>query len=407
MEGTEIKIAFSYDIQLSPSEREAVEEMSRRISKDLPRKIHDEAFMYYRFLKAREFDVDGAEKMLRQTLQWRKDGNVDQILTDYKVPEVLQNHLKNFLFGYDKEGCPVYYMPIGKKDVRGLHMSARFYDLEKSFVHLSEETAKILGQQRKKLNKYLKGVVHIYDMEGLTFGNATCKKGIETSIKILKIHQDNYPEGLKALYIINASSLFTLPFNILKSFLNSRMLSKIHVYGSEGWKEVLLELMDADQLPVFLGGTRTDPDGNPLGKTFMNQGGKISEKYYIQKSINSLEKSPGVKRITLPRASFNEVIVEIKEAGSIIEWEFETKTRDIGFGLFYKDMVGEEEKMIELVELQRLETEDFSEVGMYKCDKNGEYIILFDNSYSWIRSKEVFYRINVVKPSDHEKNLKN
>ncbi|GBN39923.1 hypothetical protein AVEN_141255-1 [Araneus ventricosus] len=104
----------------------------------------------------------------------------------------------------------------------------------------------------------------------------------------------------------------------------------------------------------------------------MNQGGKVSEKYYMHKSVNSLEKSPGVKKITLPRASFNEVTVEIEEAGSIIEWEFETKTRDIGFGLFYKNMDGEEEKMTELVELQRLETEDFSEVGMYKCDKSGE-----------------------------------
>ncbi|GBO03688.1 hypothetical protein AVEN_208688-1 [Araneus ventricosus] len=54
------------DLQLTPSEREAVEEMSRRVSKDLPRKLYDEAFMYYRFLKARDMDVDAAEQMLRQ-----------------------------------------------------------------------------------------------------------------------------------------------------------------------------------------------------------------------------------------------------------------------------------------------------------------------------------------------------
>ncbi|CAL1296152.1 unnamed protein product [Larinioides sclopetarius] len=400
-------MTVSQELQLTPTEREAVEEISRRISKDLPRKIYDEAFMYYRFLKARDFDVDAAEQMVRQSLQWRKENNVDKILTDYKLPEILQTFFKNVLFGYDKEGCPIYYMPVGKHDVRGLHMSARYPDIEKAIVRLAEEAEKILDKQSKKLNKCVEGLVNIYDMDGLTFGTATYKKGIETVIKLLKMQQDNYPERMKAFYIINASSLFTMPFNIVKSFLNSRMLSKFHVYGTEEWKEVLLESIDADQLPVFLGGTRTDPDGNPLGKTFMNQGGKVNEKYYMHKSVNSLEKSPGVKKITLPRASFNEVTVEIEEAGSIIEWEFETKTRDIGFGLFYKDIDGEEEKMTELVELQRLETEDFSEVGMYKCDKKGEYVILFDNSYSWIRSKEVFYRINVVKPSEHEKNLKN
>ncbi|GBN43209.1 hypothetical protein AVEN_247250-1, partial [Araneus ventricosus] len=35
-----------------------------------------------------------------------------------------------------------------------------------------------------------------------------------------------------------------------------------------GWKEDLLEIIDAADLPVFLGGTRTDPDGNPLCETF-------------------------------------------------------------------------------------------------------------------------------------------
>ncbi|GBM87776.1 hypothetical protein AVEN_149276-1, partial [Araneus ventricosus] len=81
------------------------------------------------------------------------------------------------------------------------------------------------------LNKCIEGLVNIYDMDGLTFGTATYKKGIETVIKLLKMQQDNYPERMKAFYIINASSLFTMPFNIVKSFLNPRMLSKFHVYG--------------------------------------------------------------------------------------------------------------------------------------------------------------------------------
>lgn len=31
----------------------------------------------------------------------------------------------------------------------------------------------------------------------------------------------------------------------------------------DGYKEALLELVDADVLPAFLGGNKTDPDGNP------------------------------------------------------------------------------------------------------------------------------------------------
>lgn len=37
-----------------------------------------------------------------------------------------------------------------------------------------------------------------------------------------------------------------------------------------GWKEELLKIVDADQLPAFLGGNKTDPDGDPLCKTIVN-----------------------------------------------------------------------------------------------------------------------------------------
>ncbi|GFR19083.1 SEC14-like protein 2 [Trichonephila clavata] len=428
------------DSELTQSEREAVEEMRRRLAKELPRKIYDENFLFYRFLKARDFDVDASEKMLRKTLQWRKENNVDRITTDYKFSEVFVPYFTNLLLGTDKEGCPVYYIPIGDYDVKGVHMAAKFPEMEKSVLLFIEEGEKFLEKQCKKLNKRVTGFVFIYDLDRLTFGNATHKKegcknvgtnretepqninlvtivavslvvgtetGIETLIKLLKMQQDNYPERIKSFYMINASSIFTIPFSILKAFLTARMLSKFRVYGTDGWKEDLLDLMDADQLPAFLGGKRTDPDGNPLCKTLVNQPCKVDEKYYMHKSINSLEKSPNVKKITLPRASFSEVIVDVEEAGSLIEWEFETKTRDIGFGLFYKEMDGDEERVVELVALRRLETDDFSETGMYKCEKVGEYVILFDNSYSWLRSKEVFYRINVVLPKEHENNVKN
>ncbi|GFY58421.1 SEC14-like protein 2 [Trichonephila inaurata madagascariensis] len=368
------------DSEFTQSEREAVEEMRRRLAKELPRKVYDENFLFYRFLKAREFDVDAAEKMLRKTLQWRKENNVDRITTDYKYPEVFVPYFKNLLLGTDKDGCPVYYIPIGDYDVKGVHMAAKYPEMEKSVLLFIEEGEKFVEKQCKKLNKRVTGFVFIYDLDRLTFGNATHKK---------------------------ASSIFTIPFSILKAFLTARMLSKFRVYGTDGWKEDLLDLMDADQLPEFLGGKRTDPDGNPLCKTLINQPCKIDEKYYVHKSINSLEKSPNVKKITLPRASFSEVIVDVEEAGSLIEWEFETKTRDIGFGLFYKEMDGDEERVVEIVALRRLETDDFSETGMYKCEKVGEYVILFDNSYSWLRSKEVFYRINVVLPKEHENNVKN
>ncbi|GBM13845.1 hypothetical protein AVEN_150415-1, partial [Araneus ventricosus] len=35
-------------------------------------------------------------------------------------------------------------------------------------------------------------------------------------------------------------------------------------------KEVLLEVIDGDELPAFLGGNKTDPDGNPQCNSFVS-----------------------------------------------------------------------------------------------------------------------------------------
>ncbi|GFR15190.1 hypothetical protein TNCT_314661, partial [Trichonephila clavata] len=134
-------------------------------------------------------------------------------------------------------------------------------------------------------------------------------------------------------------------------------------------------------------------------------GGKIDEKYYIHKSKNSLVNTPGVKKLVLARASFSEIELEIEEDGSLIEWEFETKTRDVGFGVYYKKIENGEEQMVELVPLLRIDTEDYSETGVYRCENAGIHIILFDNSYSWIRSKEIYYRMKIVTPKEQEKEL--
>lgn len=39
----------------------------------------------------------------------------------------------------------------------------------------------------------------------------------------------------------------------------------------DSYKEDLLEVIGADVLPAFLGGNRTDPDGNPMCHTIVSK----------------------------------------------------------------------------------------------------------------------------------------
>ncbi|GBM47899.1 hypothetical protein AVEN_104468-1 [Araneus ventricosus] len=141
-------------------------------------------------------------------------------------------------------------------------------------------------------------------------------------------------------------------------------------------KEVLLEVIDEDELPAFLGGNKTDPDGNPQCNSFIIHARQVPECYFLLKSEKTLAKSPEAKKLTVTRFSRENLVFEVEESDSYLEWEFETKSRDIGFGLYFNENPENDSKPIELLPKQRIDTTFGPEVGILKCEQKGtcEYI---------------------------------
>lgn len=75
-------------------------------------------------------------------------------------------------------------------------------------------------------------------------------------MRIHKIDADNYPETLHRMFIVNAGPGFKLLWNSIKGFLDPKTSAKIHVLGNK-YQSKLLEIIDASQLPDFLGGSCT------------------------------------------------------------------------------------------------------------------------------------------------------
>ncbi|GIY81108.1 hypothetical protein CEXT_107761 [Caerostris extrusa] len=123
--------------------------------------------------------------------------------------------------------------------------------------------------------------------------------------------------------------------------LSIRVMPMIYLL-SEGWKEELLKHVDEDVLPAFMGGKRTDPDGDPQCKTFITA---------PQKCLKNVT-CPTVKEsFKNPRCSKNG--------------------------------------------------------GLKTIQRDGQFrnAIVFDNSYSWMYQKEIYYRARLRGPNDDE-NLK-
>lgn len=99
------------------------------------------------------------------------------------------------------------------------------------------------------------------------------------------MYEANYPEILKACYIINAPRVFAIAFGVVKKFLNEYTLGKIQIFPNDPkkWKKVLISHIDGDSLPKHYGGNLEDPDGNAKYTTIVKQGGKVPKSYYNKK----------------------------------------------------------------------------------------------------------------------------
>nr|XP_011460065.1 PREDICTED: SEC14 cytosolic factor isoform X2 [Fragaria vesca subsp. vesca] len=183
-----------------------------------------------RFLRAREWNVVKAHKMLIDCLNWRVQNEIDNILAKPILPIELYRGVRDSqligLSGYSRE---VHYYV-------------------QSHIQINEYRDRvILPSASKKYGKPITTCVKVLDMTGL-------KLSALSHIKLLTIISTvddlNYPEKTSTYYIVNVPYIFSACWKVVKPLLQERTRRKVQVLSGCGTDE-LLKIMDYESLPRF------------------------------------------------------------------------------------------------------------------------------------------------------------
>lgn len=203
------------------------------------------------------------------------------------------------------------------------------------------------------------------------------------------------------MFFVNlpAPRLFAVGWSIMKYLFDENLKSKFQFITSADWRDRLLEHIEAEHLPAYLGGSLRDPDD--YCSAVLGVGGVVPETLY-RTSDDSFSS------VVIPAGKNHRIEAVVNSPGSIISWEFSTKEHDIKFGAFFagasgggrgtegeggEAKVGEKVDVIEATRVPGASKEVIS--GELIAEKAGLYILEWDNGYSYIRSKTLLYKYEV------------
>lgn len=291
-----------------------------------------------RFLKARDWNVDKAHKMLIDCLKWRVQNEIDNILSKPIVPADLYRKIRDSqlvgMSGYSKEGLPVVAVGVGHSS----YDKASVHYYVQSHIQMNEYRDRvILPLASEKSGRPITTCLKVLDMTGLKL---SALNQIKLLTAISTIDDLNYPEKTDTYYIVNAPYIFSACWKVVRPLLQERTRKKIQVLQGCG-KDELLKVMDYASLPHFCkregsGSSRHSRNGTTTDNCFSLDHPYHQELYdFVQEQA-----SFSGKRVPLKQGSFHVAVPdpdpEDAKIALTIESEFhrlEDKKDQNGHGL--------------------------------------------------------------------------
>ncbi|GAA0139908.1 hypothetical protein LIER_01365 [Lithospermum erythrorhizon] len=191
-----------------------------------------------RYLKARNWNVNKATKMLKASLKWRLEYKPDEIRWDDVSSEAETGKIYRANYK-DKSGRPVLVIRPRCENSKSVK------DQIKHFVYCMESAILNLPPDQEQM-------VWLIDFHGFSLSNISIKVTRETA----HVLQEHYPERLGVAVLYDAPKIFEPFWMMAKPFLEPKTANKVKfVYsGDQNTIRTRDELFNMDQLEAVFGG---------------------------------------------------------------------------------------------------------------------------------------------------------
>ncbi|XP_051141014.1 uncharacterized protein LOC127258267 [Andrographis paniculata] len=196
-----------------------------------------------RYLEARSWNVEKAQKMLEETIKWRAMYKPEEIRWHEVAHEGETGKVSKANF-HDRKGRTVLIMRPGKQNTASPEGNIRHlvYLMENAILNLPE------GQEQMSW---------LIDFTG--WSALATKIPIKTAREIIYILQNHYPERLAVVVLYSPPRIFQAFWKVVKYFVDQKTFEKIKfVYANNKESlETMKGFFDTKNLPREFGGMAT------------------------------------------------------------------------------------------------------------------------------------------------------
>ncbi|KAI3965844.1 hypothetical protein MKX01_010801 [Papaver californicum] len=318
-----------------------------------------------KFLRARDFKVNEAFEMLKNTLQWRKDNKIGSILDE----DLGLDHLNSvaYMDAIDCEGHPIcynmygifendelYQKTFGTEEQRQLFLRWRFQLMEK-------------GIQKLDFNNK-KGVSSLLQINDLKNSPGPSRKELRIAMKqAVGLLQDNYPEFVARNIFVNVPFWYYAFNAVLSPFLTQRTKSKFVFARPAKVTETLLRYIPAQQIPIRYGGMKRENDSE----------------------FSSAAEESNVTEVTVKSGSTETIEIPAPESGATLLWDLIV----LGWEVNYKEeFVPSDEGSYTIIiqKGKKMGSQEESVRNSFRNSEPGKVVLTVENNT--YKRKKVLYR---------------